>query len=312
MPRRQILGDEKRERLAAEQENLRRLMLQPQSVVRRSSLREAPAAETDFATGGERAIDDSEQTAPTFSNPHTEHVPAAAATEQTISQTESLTRPVAVEELRVPMQAAPVHIAVVPPDEPIDDVPIDDEPVTQERKKTKNEAPPIAESADAPTAHFEKYVSPKKKRSLVLPLLALLLAVIAGFWYVATRPAANAGQKPVAVAPAPRATDTALIAAPPGAKDSSKTVASRSSAAVPPPPASAMPQAGVRYTVISKAYFHDAPAEATRRKAFINHWNNAVLQPLDEKNGFVYIVFTNHLGQTSKGWLLKKDLRPLN
>lgn len=64
-----------------------------------------------------------------------------------------------------------------------------------------------------------------------------------------------------------------------------------------------------KYKVLSKAYFHNEPDESTRRKAFIIHWNNAVLTPLDEKNGFVYIVFTNHLGQTSKGWLRISDLR---
>jgi hypothetical protein len=67
-----------------------------------------------------------------------------------------------------------------------------------------------------------------------------------------------------------------------------------------------------QYKVISKAYFHNEPDESTRRKAFIIHWNNAVLTPLEEKSGFVYIVFTNHLGQTSKGWLRKKDLQKLN
>jgi serine/threonine-protein kinase len=67
-----------------------------------------------------------------------------------------------------------------------------------------------------------------------------------------------------------------------------------------------------RYKVISKAYFHNEPDEDTRRKAFIIHWNNAVLMPVEEKNGFMYVEFTNHLGQTSKGWLLKKDLQKLN
>lgn len=67
-----------------------------------------------------------------------------------------------------------------------------------------------------------------------------------------------------------------------------------------------------QYKVISKAYFHDEPDESTRRKAFIIHWNNAVLTPQQEKNGFVYVVFTNHLGQISKGWLRKKDLQKLN
>ncbi len=66
------------------------------------------------------------------------------------------------------------------------------------------------------------------------------------------------------------------------------------------------------YKVRSKAYFHNAPDVATRRKAFINHWNNAVLKPLKETDKFIYIVFTNVEGQTSKGWLQKKDLIAVN
>ena len=62
------------------------------------------------------------------------------------------------------------------------------------------------------------------------------------------------------------------------------------------------------YKVRSKAYFHNEPNETTKRNAFIVHWNNAVLHPLKEEGDFVYIVFTNHLGQTSKGWLRKQDL----
>ena len=62
------------------------------------------------------------------------------------------------------------------------------------------------------------------------------------------------------------------------------------------------------YKVRSKAFFHNSPDETTRRKAFIVHWNNAILRPLKEEKDFIYIVFTNHLGQTSKGWLRKKDL----
>lgn len=64
----------------------------------------------------------------------------------------------------------------------------------------------------------------------------------------------------------------------------------------------------LRYKVKSKAYFHNEPNESTQRNAFIVHWNNATLTPIDEQDGFVYIVFTNHLGQTSKGWLKKSDL----
>jgi serine/threonine-protein kinase len=63
-----------------------------------------------------------------------------------------------------------------------------------------------------------------------------------------------------------------------------------------------------RYKVRSKAYFHNEPDESTRRNAFIIHWNNAILSPSEEKDGFIYLVFTNHLGQVSKGWLSKRDL----
>jgi len=62
------------------------------------------------------------------------------------------------------------------------------------------------------------------------------------------------------------------------------------------------------YKVRSKAYFHNEPDETTKRNAFIVHWNNAVLHPLKEEGDFVYVIFTNHLGQTSKGWLRKDDL----
>jgi serine/threonine-protein kinase len=66
---------------------------------------------------------------------------------------------------------------------------------------------------------------------------------------------------------------------------------------------------GAYRLAVDKAYFHNSPDESTRRNAFIVHWNNAVLNALDERDGFVYIVFTNHLGQTSRGWIRKADLK---
>ncbi|MFD0750389.1 serine/threonine protein kinase [Mucilaginibacter calamicampi] len=56
------------------------------------------------------------------------------------------------------------------------------------------------------------------------------------------------------------------------------------------------------------AYFHSSPDEASKRAANINQWNNARLKALDDRNGFIYVVYTNDEGQTSKGWLRKKDL----
>ncbi|HEX8332188.1 MAG TPA: serine/threonine-protein kinase [Segetibacter sp.] len=68
-----------------------------------------------------------------------------------------------------------------------------------------------------------------------------------------------------------------------------------------------------KYSVISKAYFHDKAHPSTIRKhAFISHWNNAVLTPIGETDDFIYVVFTNHLGQTSRGWLRKADLKVID
>ncbi|HZH94681.1 MAG TPA: hypothetical protein VEY06_02305, partial [Flavisolibacter sp.] len=73
-------------------------------------------------------------------------------------------------------------------------------------------------------------------------------------------------------------------------------------------PVAARSSTDARYRVKSRAYFHNEPDESTRRNAFIVHWNKAILSPLNVENDFVYIVFTNHLGQTSKGWLRLQDL----
>jgi serine/threonine-protein kinase len=62
------------------------------------------------------------------------------------------------------------------------------------------------------------------------------------------------------------------------------------------------------YTVNEKAFFYTEPDESTRRNAFIVKWNNAVLAALNDKPGFIYVVYTNKEGQTSRGWLRKADL----
>jgi serine/threonine-protein kinase len=59
---------------------------------------------------------------------------------------------------------------------------------------------------------------------------------------------------------------------------------------------------------VPETYFHNKPDAGTKRKAFINHWNNARLTALNDINGFIYVVYTNEEGETSKGWLNKKDL----
>ena len=65
-----------------------------------------------------------------------------------------------------------------------------------------------------------------------------------------------------------------------------------------------------KYTLgVQKAYFYSQPDEGTQRESFLVHWNNAELTALDEKNGFIYVVFFNTGGQVTKGWLRKRDLK---
>lgn len=62
------------------------------------------------------------------------------------------------------------------------------------------------------------------------------------------------------------------------------------------------------YAVTSKANFYNAPDENSMRGTFISGSANKKVEALEEKNGFIYVEYTNDLGFTSKGWLSKKDL----
>jgi type I restriction enzyme M protein len=66
-----------------------------------------------------------------------------------------------------------------------------------------------------------------------------------------------------------------------------------------------------KYAVISRAYFYSSPVENTKRSIYINNTSHITLNPTNEKNGFIYVIYINKNGQTTKGWLNKKDLNPL-
>jgi serine/threonine-protein kinase len=68
---------------------------------------------------------------------------------------------------------------------------------------------------------------------------------------------------------------------------------------------------GKHYVVASgRAYFHNQPDPDTRRDAYLTP-SDEVMTAIDEQGDFVYIVFTNDQGQTSKGWVPKRDLKPV-
>ncbi len=76
------------------------------------------------------------------------------------------------------------------------------------------------------------------------------------------------------------------------------------------PPVDKSTASGIKYKVaVDKAYFFNSAQDSTKRKAYMVPTDNASLLPEKEENGFIYVVFTNQFGQTSKGWLKKSDLK---
>ncbi len=61
------------------------------------------------------------------------------------------------------------------------------------------------------------------------------------------------------------------------------------------------------YTVIEpRAYFYKSPNRNSRKNSYLLY--GAKIQVTEEANGFVYTIFTNTEGVTSKGWVLKSQL----
>ncbi|MCT3760567.1 SH3 domain-containing protein [Elizabethkingia anophelis] len=61
------------------------------------------------------------------------------------------------------------------------------------------------------------------------------------------------------------------------------------------------------YTVIDpRAYFHKSPNRNSRKNSYLLY--GAKIQVTEETKDFVYTIFTNTEGVTSKGWVLKNQL----
>jgi hypothetical protein len=63
-----------------------------------------------------------------------------------------------------------------------------------------------------------------------------------------------------------------------------------------------------KYTVINKAWFHSGPDQGKLKPVFLKPRKDVILTPQAEENGFVYVIYTNSKGQTTHGWLNKKNL----
>lgn len=65
------------------------------------------------------------------------------------------------------------------------------------------------------------------------------------------------------------------------------------------------------YTVVNKTWFYRTPDTTNQKKLFLEPRPDLVLNPTDEQNGFVYVVYINKKGESTRGWLNKKDLEPV-
>ena len=67
---------------------------------------------------------------------------------------------------------------------------------------------------------------------------------------------------------------------------------------------------GEPYTVNSeKCYFYTEPNINTKRSAYLVY--GETVYPMERRDGFFYVEFTNPSGQTTKGWVQDSDLNSL-
>ena len=68
---------------------------------------------------------------------------------------------------------------------------------------------------------------------------------------------------------------------------------------------------GTKYTVINKAWFHSDPDSGKIKPVYIIPRKDLIVISRAEEKGFVYVIYTNHKGESTHGWLDKNDLHPV-
>ena len=67
-----------------------------------------------------------------------------------------------------------------------------------------------------------------------------------------------------------------------------------------------------KYKVINKAWFHNEPDSAKTKSLYIMPRKGVVVTSQKEESGFVYVVYVNNKGESTHGWLDKKDLQAVD
>lgn len=144
-------------------------------------------------------------------------------------------------------------------------------------REPRETAPDIAAST-VPPAYT--YNAPRKERSSLSVILALLITagIIAAIYYFMTK-----DEKPKSAPQTTTRTETPVQ----------------------------RPVIGEYIVTAQKAFFYNEADENTRRSSAYAIPSSEVIKSYDERNGFIYTEIVNSKGQTSKGWLRRRDLVPL-
>jgi type I restriction enzyme M protein len=161
---------------------------------------------------------------------------------------------------------------------------------------------------------------PKRRRKVLPAILLILLAIVAGGWLyldyfqdgktlffhnpTVSDSVQTLSKKPVQTSMIQPNTEPANI---------KKTTASKEILPVENKPENtiAAQDSSQGYTVINKTWFYSEPDSGKRKTLFLQPRQDLVLIPTAEENGFVYVVYVNKKGQSTRGWLDKKDLEPV-
>ena len=157
----------------------------------------------------------------------------------------------------------------------------------------------------------------KRKRKVVSPLLLILILVITAGWsylyYVKDhKKMTSYGMTDLDSVKTISNLPVQSSKIPPGIKEKTKKKADTKNISPEVNKVEHLQNGSKRYTVVNKTYFHSAPDSSKRKSFYLQPRQDLVLIPTQEENGFVYVVYINKKGESTHGWLAKKDLEPVD
>jgi uncharacterized membrane protein YvbJ len=147
------------------------------------------------------------------------------------------------------------------------------------------------------TPTVNQFANPQKRNIVIIGIVAILIALTGFlFWYFSKSKSEIQTTNEVVTT-----VDTTQVVPQPNNDQNTTTVQSQQTETV-----SNTTQFQPGYYIANgnetnKIYFHNAPDQATRRKAYLSTQETVYVQKV--QNNFGYIEFTNSNGQSSFGWV---------